>query len=247
MTATTPLARKNITSLYEQIAMQLREEALGGLYEPSGKLPSESQLCARFDVSRITVRLALDRLTEEGIVERKQGKGTYVRGRQVRHNLDALRSFHDSLVMQGLKPAMRLVSKEVVAVPPHLRPLFGKKASHCVLLERLHLADGEPIAFGSSYLPKQVDRFAWEEIESMPNYTILKTLNGEGVARADVAIRAQQADGRLVRLLAIEAGSSVLVMTRTSSLRNGDCCDHSTFFIRSERYEFLASCTFQPA
>jgi GntR family transcriptional regulator len=247
MTATTPLVRKNVTSLYEQIAMQLREEALGGLYEPSGKLPSEAQLCERFAVSRITVRLALDRLTEEGVVERKQGKGTYVSGKQVRHNLDALRSFHDSLVMQGLKPEMRVLSKEVVPLPAHLRPLFGKKTSHCVLLERLHLADGEPIAIGISYLPKEVDELGREEIASRPNYALLKSLNGEGVARADVAIRAQLADRRLARLLKTKTGSAVLVMTRTSAFRNGECCDHSTFFIRPERYEFVASCRFQPA
>ena len=50
-TAATPLLRHNATSMYEQIALQLRAEALGGAYEPSGKLPSEAQLGARFAVS----------------------------------------------------------------------------------------------------------------------------------------------------------------------------------------------------
>lgn len=247
MSVATQLVRQNVTSLYEQIAVQLREEALSGAYEPSGKLPSEAELCARFKVSRITVRLALGKLADEGTVERKQGKGTYVSGKQVRHGLDALRSFHDSLVMQGLKPEMRLLSKEVVALPEHLRGRFGKKASHCVALRRLHLVDGEPIAVGNSYLPKQVELLSWEETQSQPNYTILKGLDGRGVARADIAIRAQSADAELARVLKVQSGSPLLVMTRTSALPNGDCCDYSTFYIRPERYEFVASCTFQAA
>ena len=246
MREATQLVRKNVTSLYEQIAMQLREEALGGRYDPSGKLPSEAELCERFSVSRVTVRLALAKLAEEGTVERKQGKGTYVTGKQVRHGLDALRSFHDSLVMQGLKPEMRLLSKEVVRLPAHLRSRFGKNTTHCLLLQRLHLVDGEPIAFGSSYLPRQVNKLRREEVEHQPNYTLLKSVNGQGVARADIAIRAQLADKELARILKVKTGSALLVMTRTSAFANGTCCDYSTFFIRPERYEFVASCSFVP-
>lgn len=247
MRETTRLVRKSVTSLYEQIAMQLREEALGGRYDPLGKLPSEAELCERFSVSRVTVRLALAKLVEEGTVERKQGKGTYVAGKQVRHGLDALRSFHDSLLMQGLKPEMQLLSKEIVRLPPHLRSRFCKKDTHCVLLQRLHLVDGEPIALGSSYLPKQVDKLGWDETERQPNYTLLKSIAGQGVARADIAIRAQLADRELARVLKVKTGSAVLVMTRTSAFANGECCDYSTFFIRPERYEFVASCSFMPA
>jgi len=245
MTIQTQLIRKNVTSLYEQIAVQLRQEALGGAYGPTGKLPSEAELCERFAVSRVTVRLALAKLTEEGTVERKQGKGTYVAGKQVRHGLDALRSFHDSLVMQGLQPEMRLLSKEVVRLPEHLRERFGKHDRYCVLLERLHLVDGEPIAFGRSYLPREVETLGWEETERQPNYAILKSINGSGVARAEIAIRAQLADRDLARTLKVKTGTALLVMTRTSSYANDDCCDSSTFFIRPERYEFVASCAFQ--
>ncbi|MDC8757460.1 GntR family transcriptional regulator [Janthinobacterium fluminis] len=246
MNAATPLVRQSVTSLYEQIAAQLRDEALSGLYDPSGKLPSEAQLCARFAVSRITVRLALQQLAQQGTVERKQGKGTYVAGRQVRHGLDAVRSFHDSLLMQGLKPEMRLLSRAVVALPAHLPARFGGQATHALLLERLHLVDGEPIAFGASYLPRQLAALGWEETQRQPNYALLKSLDGHGVARADVAIGARLADRELASVLKVKTGSALLVMTRTSTLLNGDCCDYSVFYIRPERYEFVASCAFKP-
>lgn len=244
MHASEPLIRKNVTSMYEQIAAQLREEVLGGAFDPSGKLPSEAELVTRFGVSRVTVRLALGRLEQENVVERKQGKGTYAAGKQVRHALDALRSFHDSLLMQGLKPQMQLLALELVPVPEQLSARFGKKVKECTFLQRLHLVDGEPIAVGASYLPAQVAALEWSEAERQPNYAILKSLDGRGVARADVAVGAQLADRELAKLLQIKTGSAVLVMTRSSSSASGACCDHSVFYIRPERYEFVASCSF---
>ena len=240
------LIRKNVTSMYEQIATQLREEALAGAFEPSGKLPSESELTTRFGVSRVTVRLALGRLEESGVVERKQGKGTYVAGKQVRHALDALRSFHDSLLMQGLKPQMKLLTLERIPVPEDLATRFGKKTRHCTLLRRLHLVEGVPIALGTSYLPAKVADMGWSEAEGQPNYSILKNLDGRGVARADVAVGAQLAGRDEAKLLEVKVGSAILVMKRTSSFANGACCDYSIFHIRPERYEFVASCSFSP-
>jgi GntR family transcriptional regulator len=244
MTATT-LDRTNITSLYQQIATRLREEAVNGAYGPSGKLQSEAQLCERFGVSRITVRQALDRLEEEGTVERKQGKGTYVAGKRVRHGLDALRSFHDSLVLQGLTPEMRLLSLEPAAVPEHLRGRFVDADGGCVLLRRLHLVDGKPIALGASYLPRAIGALDRDAVARQPNYALLGAINGKGAAHADIAIRAEAATREVARILKVKTGVPLLVMTRTSSFPNGECCDFSTFHICAERYEFFASCTFQ--
>jgi GntR family transcriptional regulator len=241
------LERKNVTALYQQIATRLREEAMNGAYEPSGKLPSEAQLCARFGVSRITVRQAMDQLAGDGTVERKQGKGTYVAGRRVRHGLDALRSFHDSLLQQGLKPEMRLLSLDPAAVPEHLLGRFSGGDGGCVLLRRLHLVEGRPIALGASHLPRAIAGLPPGQVAHTPNYALLAALDGKGVAQAEIAIRAEAASAGVARILKVKTGSPLLVMTRTSSYPNGECCDYSTFHICPDRYEFFASCTFQVA
>jgi GntR family transcriptional regulator len=238
------LVRENVASLYEQIASLLREEIGNGLYEPTGKLPSEADLCARFDVSRVTVRLALAKLDDEGVVERKQGKGTYAMGKQLRHGLDHLRSFHDSLVMQGLDPEMRLLSREIVEVPQHLRKLLGGRRRRCLLLQRLHLVDGEPIALGRSHLPAEVEKIDWETTERQPTYSILETLTGMRVARADLSIKVGKCDAELAAVLGLQIGMPLLLMERTSYFSNGACCDHSTFYIRPERYAFVMKTSF---
>lgn len=239
------LLRENPTSLYLQISSLLREEISSGLYEPSGKLPSEAELVRRFDVSRITVRLALDQLVEEKIVERKQGKGTYVSNKQLRHGLDTLRSFHESLLVQGLKPEMKLLSRDMVETPEALSKSFSSEFRHLLLIERLHLVEGQPIAIGKSYLTPLVGDMNWDTFEKQPSYKAIEALTGLQVVKADLAITAQLADEKLAELLEITVGMPLLVMKRISYLSNGVCCDHSIFHIRPEHYEFVLSSYFK--
>ena len=233
-----PLLRDNIASLYEQIATVIREEMQSGQYEPSGKLPSETALCERFGVSRVTVRLALDKLCDQGLIERKQGKGSYAAGKQLRHGLDHLRSFHDSLLQQGLQPTMQLLSQEVIATPEPVRKKIPSNEMQCLLLQRLHLVEGEPIAVGRHYLPAEVAAIDWELNQDKPTYTIVEELSGLAVSRADISIKLGKADKGLAMALQVDLGTALLVMERTSFFSNQACSDYSVFYIRPERYEF---------
>ena len=235
------LHRESSTSLYEQIARQLLQEIQQGAFGPTGKLPSEAELVERFAVSRVTIRLALGKLGDDGVVERKQGKGTYVAAQQVRHDLDALRSFHDSLKLQGLNPGMRLLGHRLEPVPDELEKLF---AGHCVSVERLHFVDDEPIAFAVSHLIEALKDIDWTAMAEVPLYSVLEQVTGRPVARADIAIRAREADKALAGHLGVKRGTALLVMERTSWFADGTCCDRSTFFIRPERYAFVLSGVF---
>lgn len=240
----TRLSRENATSLYEQIATRLMEEMEAGLYEPTGRLPSEAELGERFGVSRVTVRLALDKLVQEGAVVRKQGKGSYAAGRQVRHGLDTLRSFHESLKLQGLNASMRLLEKRVVTLPEEVRRHFAPSLKG-LFVQRLHLVDGEPVALGESHLPYKLQALSWDEVERQPAYSLLADKVGEGPARADIAIGARAADEQLANALNVKVGDALLVMRRVSHFASGVCCDHTHFYVRPERYEFVMSSTFR--
>ncbi len=242
--AGTRLSRENATSLYEQIATRLMEEMEAGLYEPTGRLPSESELGERFGVSRVTVRMALDKLVHEGAVVRKQGKGSYAAGRQVRHGLDTLRSFHESLKLQGLNASMRLLEKKVVTLPEDVRRHFAPSVKG-LFLQRLHLVDDEPVALGESHLPYKLQALSWDEVERQPAYSLLADQAGQGPTRADISIGARAADERLADALRVRLGEALLVMRRVSYFGSGICCDHTNFYVRPERYEFVLSSTFR--
>ncbi|KAA8561912.1 HTH-type transcriptional repressor YvoA [Pseudomonas extremaustralis] len=190
------------------------------------------------------MRLAVGKLCDDGVVERKQGKGTFVAAKQVRHGLDALRSFHEALLLQGLKPSMRVINHALQPVPEDMRGLF-EASDDCLLLERLHFVDDDPIALGRSHLPAELANVVWTDVEHQPIYSILESVTGMAVTRADLAIRAQEADKTLANALHIKRGAALLVMERTSYFANGRCCDRTRFFIRPERYAFVLSGVFK--
>lgn len=190
------------------------------------------------------MRQALDDLAAEGRIVRRQGKGTFVAGKQVRHGLDTLRSFHESLRQQGLNAGMRLLDKQRIEVPVRLRHQFAP-ATQVMQLKRLHLVDDQPVAIGISYLPDELNAASWIEAEQQPAYSLLTRLMGEAPARADMAISAQGADAAQAELLQTQIGEALLVLKRTSYFAGGQCCDQSFFYIRPERYEFVLGSTFR--
>ncbi|MBB6219412.1 GntR family transcriptional regulator [Rhizobium leguminosarum] len=230
------LIRNNPVAMYLQIADRLRREIAEGTFEPSGRLPSESQIMARFDVSRVTVRLALDQLDKDGLIERRKGKGTFVAGKQVRHQIDTLRSFHESLKVQGFDATMRIIELTAIETPPALVSLFGAK---CALLERLHMVDDEPIALGRSLLPVLMSELDLETAEQRPTYALLKDKAGADIGSAEIAIGARAAPPRISSLVGAAANAVLLVLERTSYFDHGACAEWSEFFIRPERYKFV--------
>lgn len=232
------LVRENATALYRQIALRLRDEIAAGLYEPSGRLPAESKIGSRFAVSRVTVRLALDLLETEGLIERRKGKGTFTADKRMRHPLDTLRSFHESLKLQGLAASMRHI-RAALAVPP--RDLHDQFGPHCLLVERLHLVDGGPVALGRSLLPSSLAGYDWEGAQRTPIYSVLQEVVGKPVCGADIEVKATAAEGDAAVLLEVRPGTPLLVMERRSFFDDRACADRSTFFVRPERYSFILS------
>ncbi|MGO4567528.1 GntR family transcriptional regulator [Rhizobium sp. 2YAF20] len=242
-----PLVRDNATTLYRQIAATLRDEIAGGRFNPSGRLPSEADIGARFGVSRVTVRLALDKLAGCGLIERRKGKGTYVAGKQVRHELDTLRSFHESLLLQGLKASMRILSMQSQATPPEIAATLGSGWETCLFVERLHLVDNEPIALGRSFLPAALQGLSRDEVENRPAYALLADTIGQDLERASVTLGAQSADRELESVLLVPRSAALLIMERTSYFADNVAAEHSIFYVRPERYRFAVNSFFQQA
>lgn len=231
------LVRENLTSLYRQIADTLQQEIASGMYNPSGKLPSEAALEQRFAVSRVTVRLALKHLVDHGLVERKQGKGTYATGTKVAHGINVMRSFHESLKQQGLNASMALLDKQQIAIPDTLRSLF-KEGGELTAITRLHLVDDEPIAVGYSHFSVFNDALSWLEIEQQPTWALLESSAERRILYADIRIRMQFATTTLAGLLKVNKGTPLFQLERTSWFGNHTCAERSVFYIRPERYEF---------
>ena len=104
------LDRNTPHPLYRQLAGHLLAMIDTGALKPGQRLPSEQQLMTQYGVSRITVRQATALLARSGKLEAQRSKGTFVAGRVVRHDLDALQGFYQALRSQGIEPQTKLIA-----------------------------------------------------------------------------------------------------------------------------------------
>jgi len=142
---------------YIQISNWLMEMILKDRYGVQEKLPSESKLSHLFRVNRNTVRQAISDLVAKGIVQKKNGVGSFVIARSfqpVKYTLQHISSFTDDMVRMGIVPQTKLINKSVIEAPPDVaEKLMLGKGKMVILTERLRLGNRIPLVIERSYLP----------------------------------------------------------------------------------------------
>jgi GntR family transcriptional regulator len=226
--------------LYQWIAGTLRERIVRGEYRRGGQLPTEEMLVREFDVSRITVRAALDLLVAEGMLRRERGRGTFVTDPPVEHSLVRLTDFVEDMVVAGLQPASRIVAREEVPASDEVRHWLRLPSGSTVLrLDRLRLADDLPIAFDITYLPLRygrlldAERLAYETI-----YQQLEQTYGIAIVFGAFIIEATALDADVAALLEVPEGSPSLVIRRTSFTANDEPVYVQTRSYRADRVRY---------
>ena len=236
------LRRDSATSLYQQIADQLSREIASGHYKPHEKLPTELALSELYAVSRITVRQAMHHLVAQGLVTRKQGKGSFVTGPVVRHELRELKGFIEGMSTQGVQPERRLIDFGLATGNSHAAERLGAKGGHLLRMRRLFTIKGVPFAVSEVHLPAEAAaKVSREMAESLSAYDILGQYLNVNVTRADLVIRARPAGREHAKLLKISDRASLLAIERLSFGANGVPCEHLYFWTRSENYEVSVS------
>lgn len=226
--------------LYKRLMDYLLEEIDAGRVEPGQQIPSERELSDRFRMSRMTVRHALNELVNQGILYRQQGKGTFVGRPKIRQKLRGLSSFTEDMLSRGMRPGARVLSAEVVAAPYKVRHALGlPEQAHVVRLERLRLADGEPMALEVTHLP--YPRFAdlvRDSLENTSLYRMLQDRFGVTFGTALQTIEPALADAALARTLWIKEGSLLLLLERATFSQQGEPVEFVSSHYRADRYRF---------
>lgn len=157
MSACIPLSANSSQPLYEQLMQHLRAAIVTGEYEEGSKLPSEVDLCARYGVSRITARRAVSELVNEGLLERKQGKGTFVAPKKMSVRVMSLDGFA-GLTRSREDARVRIVRKaERSANAKEARMLEITEGASIYELARVLELDGVPVSYDRSMY--SVERF----------------------------------------------------------------------------------------
>lgn len=210
MTLRTPLSRA--------LAAALEREILSGQWQAGEKLPTEREMAARADVSRQTLRDALDELERAGLILRRQGSGTYVAGRRLEQSLLGHFSIVDAIRSSGGEITTELRLQTTVPALPAVAAVLAVEPEAPVLeLERLRLADGEPLMLERTWLP--VERIPGIEemwLSDASLYALLREQYGIRLVRATesfepVVLRAPEAEA-----LGEQVGQPALMLLRTT-------------------------------
>lgn len=240
-----PLHREAPDPLYIQVKEALLEEILSGRYRPHDRLPSERDLSHEFDVSRMTVRQAVLELVRDGAIYARVGKGTFVAAPKFDQQLRTLTSFSQDVRSRGGQPTSLVLEARDTAASTEVATALRVAAGAPVLvLSRLRLADGVPLAIETTNLPQTLcpDLFQHDfAVESL--YQVLRKNYGVEPAQAEQVIEAGLATPREAELLKLTPPAAVLRMQRLTLDGAGLAIEyvHSTY--RSDRYKFRSMLT----
>ena len=223
--------------LYERVAETLAREIRSKRLPPFARLPSEADLTERFGVSRVTVRQALKKLAEAGLVISRQGKGVFVAGMVVNQELTALRGFYDSLLLQGHDPDSTVLSFECRR-PEVSAPELQRFQYDIYCFRRLWRIGEMPIAVTDASIPGGGKTVTREDVERLPVYSIIRDVIQREVVRASVQVRAAKSTPDIAKLLKVPAGATILQMERTSYDRSGLAVEETRFSVPPEVFAF---------
>lgn len=234
---TTSLKNK---ALYHQLADLLKERMNTGMI-PHDKLPSERKLTHEYDVSRTTVRLALEELERSGYIYRRHGKGTFVSDiKNDDTDLATAYSFTEQMKQMGKKPETRILLFEKITadyfVSQRLNLSLSEEVYH---LSRLRLADNEPLMIEETYLPAK-KFLSLEELllRSKPLYDVFSEDFDQIIRLADEELYASIASLEDAKLLMIPEGAPVLHLARSTYNVKNEIIEYTLSVARADQFHY---------
>jgi len=229
------------TPAYLQLFRALERAIEDGSLSAGQALPSERELAQRLALSRMTVRRAFEELERRGLVEQRQGSGTYVRGHPLEQVLDRVLGFTDEARGLGFRPTARLLaSGEVPADRDAAAALQVAVGAPLVRIERLRGADDAPLAVQAADLAPHVAALSLEELERTGSlYRCLEAQFAIRPARARQAVGARLPTAKECRLLQIGRDVPVLELERTTYADDGRPFEFVRSAYRGDMYRMV--------
>ena len=236
------LDKRSHLPLHQQLKAAIEDRILSGEWLPGTQVPSERELCEQYQISRITVRQALTALVMEGSLVRTQGRGTFVASPRIEQQLTQLTSFTQDMRARGKRPSAQVLEAgSIPALPPVSRALRIKVGESVIMLKRLRLADGEPVAIETAYLlESRCPGLLKENLAARSLYDILTKKYDLKPVRARQQIEAIACPTAEAKMLGTRRGAPVLHIRRTTCDHDGRPFELVESFYRGDRYTFYA-------
>lgn len=233
------IAENTGKSLYTIIKFKIIELIKSGKYKVNDQLPTESEFCEEYNVSRTTIRLALQQLELEGIVKRIQGKGTFVSMEKIQTPIThKILSFAEQ--MQGRNSESKVIELKVIPADAAISNILGVKEKEPVTkLVRLRCVDGEPIQYHTSYIPWGIAPGIESDECTVSLFELLRTKYGINISRGIESIEPILTDEIVSDYLEIPVGSPSLMSESTTYDINDVVIEYAQIINRGDRTKFI--------
>lgn len=231
---------------YVQLRRRIEEAIENGMLPPDSSLPSEREIAEITELSRVTVRKAIQELVKLGVLEQRQGSGTFVRApvAKVEQSLSQLTSFTEDMRRRGLETTSKWLERGVFIPSPEEVLTLGLAAEDSVArIYRLREAGGQPMALERASLPLDILPNPVEVTRSL--YEVLEQ-SGNRPIRAVQKISAINLEPSEAELLGVAEGTAGLSIQRISYLESGRVAELTKSIYRGDAYDFVAELRLSP-
>lgn len=228
------------TPIYQQVANELERRIYEGTYVHSQRLPSEYDLAAEFEVSRLTVRKAIESLINRNLLFKRTGKGTYVMqpSEKVQSGKEGLVGFSESAKYYGKTSQTKvLVFKEVSNIPAEVKDVMElTENAQLYYIERLRCFDDDPMTIERLYVPKHLLKHVEkEQLEGSLFSLIEETVE---IAYSHQEVEAILANEEIAQLLDVKRDSPILKVHSLTYSANATPLIYDNSLYRGDKYTF---------
>jgi GntR family transcriptional regulator len=236
----TPAAEAGAGPRYVQLRKRIKDAIDSGILPPDSALPSEREIGQLTDLSRVTVRKAIQALVESGDVVQRQGSGSFVteRSRRLQQSLSHLTSFTEDMARRGMTTSVTMLERSVcLPSPDETLALALAPGDSVSRIARLRMADGRPLAIERASLPVDILPNPMDVTSSL--YEVLER-DGNRPVRAIQKISAINLGSTDAKLLDVSDGAAGLRIERMSYLESGRVAEFTKSIYRGDTYDFVA-------
>lgn len=226
--------------IYQAIAQAFRSKVSAGAWKSGERIPTEEQLCHQLGVSRGTLRKAVGALVEEGILERVQGKGTFVATDKVSYPFaQELVSFAEEMRRRGQDFHTTVISSMVTETPSWLlKKLNAPEGSKVLAIERARDVNGTPAVLMRNWvLLSKCPGLEHEDFTKVGLFEAIEKRSGQRIKYGVRDFSARILDAEQAALVGRKAGDPIMFMTQTTYGQDNEPIEHSNFLLRTDQYQ----------
>lgn len=212
--------------IYKTIENNIKEQINSGGLKEGDLIPSEHELCEQFNVTRMTVRSALNNLVKEGYITRRRGIGSIVLGNRISDNISTIKGYTKEMSSKGYDITTKIISLEIVEADNVIKDKLNLELGENLWqVKRVRYAEGEAVSYMMTYMPVKM----FPNLKKVNCESLYKYLGecGYKISKAQREVEAIIANEELIELLELEYEAPILHIEQVGLLDNGEAFEYS--------------------